>query len=229
MKILILEDELLIAEDISEMLEELGHDTFAICKSSGEVDKALELGKPDMALLDIRIHGDIDGVEVGKRIHDDHQIPGVFLTSHSDKSIVERALKNNPLGYLVKPIKQGDLFVTLQMAERQIHAMKKSDQPTISLKLNGVARKVNVYEITHLESDNNYTHIYINGEKHTTSKVLKHWLEEIDLSHFVRIHRSYAVNPERIEAIGSTQVELGKIALPIGRKYKTDLEGILKN
>jgi len=227
MNILIVEDELLIAEDISEMLEEIGHKTFAICKSATEVAKALELGKPDLALLDIRIYGDVDGVEVGRHLQDQHQIPGVFLTSHSDKAIVDRALKNNPLGYLVKPVKQGDLFVSLQMAERQINEQKKTEAPSISIKLNGLMRKVNVYDITHLESDNNYTHLHINGERYTTSKVLKLWLQEPELSHFVRVHRSYAVNPERIDGVNARQVNLGQIVLPIGRKYKAEIDDIL--
>lgn len=227
MKILLVEDELLIAEDIAEMLEEMGHEAIAICKSWTEVKATLEFKKPDLALLDIRIQGDVDGVEVGLNIERDYGIRAVFLTSHSNQAIVQRAVKANPLGYLVKPVRQEDLFVALQLAEKQLNEARKQEQPEVVIKLGGLKKRVNIYDITHLESDGNYTHIFINGERHTSSKLLKYWLEESNLSHFVRVHRSYAVNPERIKTISATHLELGTTSLPIGRKYKADIEKLI--
>lgn len=224
MNILLVEDELLIAEDVSEILEELGHQTFAICKSMTEVKQALELGKPDLALLDIRVQGAQNGVVIGEWLATEHHVPGIFVTSHTDKKTVDGALKNNPLGYLVKPLRQNDLYVALQMAEKHINEKKRIHQPDVLIKMGGMKKRVNLHDITHIESDNNYTHIYINGEKHTSSKVLKYWLEETELSQFVRIHRSYAVNPQRIVAIGATHLQLGQVSLPIGRKYKDSLD-----
>ena len=229
MNILILEDELLIAEDVSEVIEELGHQTFAICKSMSEVKRSLELGHPDIALLDIRVQGDDDGVAIGEWLLKEHQIPGIFLTSHSDKTTVTNALKSNPLGYLVKPVRQNDLFVALQMAEKQLKESKRAEQPEVLIKIGGLKKKVNVHDITHIESDNNYTNIYINGQKHTSSKVLKYWLEETELSGFIRIHRSYAVNPSRIVGVKAGILELGKVSLPIGRKYKNEIEKALES
>lgn len=227
MRILLVEDELLIADDMAEMLEEMGHEAVAICKSWVEVKEALTISKPDMALLDIRIQGDVDGIEVGKRLQEEHGIKGIFLTSHSDKTIVQRAVKTEPLGYLVKPVRQEDLFVALQLAEKQLSQAKKIEQPEVLIKVGGVKKMVNIFDITHIESDGNYTHIFINGEKHTSSKLLKFWLEETELANFVRIHRSFAVNPHRIQTVSSTHLELGQISLPIGRKYKADIEKIV--
>lgn len=227
MKILLVEDELLIAEDMAEMLEEMGHEPTDICKSWIEVKEAMRFSKPDLALLDIRIQGDKDGVEVGKMLDEEYGLKGIYLTSHSNQTIVERAVKTNPLGYLVKPVRQEDLFVALQMAEKQLKEARKQELPQVLIKVGGLKTKVNIYDITHLESDGNYTHIFINGEKHTSSKMLKFWLEETQLSHFIRIHRSYAVNPERIKTMTATHLELGTTSLPIGRKYKSDLEDLI--
>lgn len=114
--ILIVEDESLIARDIKLSLEGLGYGVIDIASSGEEaIDKTRELN-PGLILMDIMLKGDIDGIEAAKIIYRDYDIPVVFLTAHSNDSIVARAKDANPYGYLLKPFKEKELAVTLEMS-----------------------------------------------------------------------------------------------------------------
>ena len=115
-KVLIVEDESIVALDISQSLEGLGFQTVGRAASG---KKAVELAShrpPDIALMDIKLSGSIDGITTAQTIVEQHDIPIVFLTAHADPSTVERAQSVGPYGYLVKPFTDQELFAALQIA-----------------------------------------------------------------------------------------------------------------
>jgi diguanylate cyclase (GGDEF)-like protein/PAS domain S-box-containing protein len=114
--ILIVEDESLIARDIKLSLEGLGYGVIDIASSGEEaIEKTRDLN-PGLILMDIMLKGDIDGIEAAKIIYRDYDVPVVFLTAHSNDSILARAKDANPYGYLLKPFKEKELTVTLEMS-----------------------------------------------------------------------------------------------------------------
>ncbi len=115
-QILIVEDETIIAEDIRDTLEELGYDVCSVCYDSETALQELYRCKPDLALLDITISGIKDGIEVAEIINKRHQIPFIYLTSHSDRATLERAKHTRPRGYIVKPYKDRDLISSIEIA-----------------------------------------------------------------------------------------------------------------
>jgi CheY-like chemotaxis protein len=113
-KILIVEDEGLIALDIASRLEALGH-TVAATVSTAE--EALEQAEgADMVLMDIRLDGPGDGIEAATRIRERYHLPVIFLTAHADRSTVERAKHAEPYGYIVKPVASASLQTTIEIA-----------------------------------------------------------------------------------------------------------------
>lgn len=115
-RILVVEDEAIVAADIEQQLRSFGYEVVGLA-SRGE--RALELAGellPDLILMDITIKGDIDGIETAKRIRTLAEIPVVFLTAHSDGPTLERAREAEPSGYLVKPYGESDLQATVKMA-----------------------------------------------------------------------------------------------------------------
>lgn len=115
-KILVVEDERLVAEDISECLRSAGYEVCGIANNGA---KALELAaqhRPDLILEDIVIQGDMDGIEVSLRMKNDFGIPTVFLTAYSQEGILERAQEAEPLGFIIKPFDESSLLSTVQMA-----------------------------------------------------------------------------------------------------------------
>ena len=102
-RILIVEDEPFIAENLQEMLSIFGHENTEIANSTSQAIKAIKISRPDLVLLDIKIKGDQDGIELGGIIKEQYQLPFVYLTSYSDKETVNRAKHTQPLGFIVKP------------------------------------------------------------------------------------------------------------------------------
>lgn len=116
--LLIVEDERIVAEDIKEIAEAAGHRVCGIAKSSTLAIDLEEQHRPDVILMDIVIHGDLDGIETAKIIRMKRDVPLVFLTAYSQRGVVERAKELNPLGYVIKPFEEAVLLRTIdQVAE----------------------------------------------------------------------------------------------------------------
>ena len=113
-KILIVEDEGLIAHDLAERLKTLGHRVIDAVET-GEEAVAKACGA-EIVLMDIRLDGEMDGIEAAARIRDCYRIPVVFLTAHADRATLERAKLTGPFGYLVKPLAQATLQSTIEVA-----------------------------------------------------------------------------------------------------------------
>src|SRR5512143_2901687 len=115
-KILIAEDETIIAMDIQMRLENAGYQVVASVTTGEEaVSKALEL-RPHLVLMDIGLKGSLDGIAAAGKIHEQFDIPVVYLTSYSNKTTLERAKLSGPYGYLIKPFEEMTLLSTIEVA-----------------------------------------------------------------------------------------------------------------
>ncbi len=124
-KILIVEDEMIISMEIKQKLHGMGYVVVgqAITGESA-IQKAGET-KPDLILMDIRLKGDMDGIVAAKRIMDLYDLPIIFLTAHSDKATLERAIAVSPSGYLLKPFKERELMTNIEMSLHKHRVMQK--------------------------------------------------------------------------------------------------------
>ncbi|KYC41063.1 hybrid sensor histidine kinase/response regulator [Scytonema hofmannii PCC 7110] len=115
-QILIVEDEYILALNLQESLETLGYTVMDTADSGEEaIAKATEL-RPNLILMDIRLQGEMDGIQAAEQIWNHLQIPIIYLTGHSDKSTVERATLTFPFGYILKPVREQELYVAIQTA-----------------------------------------------------------------------------------------------------------------
>lgn len=124
-KIIIIEDEALIAIEIESTLEMLG---FQVVGHSMSGDEALDLfarTEADLILLDINIRGSLNGIDLAKIIREKYNTPFVFLTSHSDPNTLEQAKKMMPYGYILKPFNENDLKVNIEMALYKFESEQK--------------------------------------------------------------------------------------------------------
>jgi len=115
-KVLIVEDEAIVAMEVQNSLQVLGYEVTAVVNTGEKALAAIEAVRPDIVLMDIRIKGDLDGIEVAIQIRQDFGIPVIFSTAYLDTERIERAKLAMPFGYLVKPLQEKDLKVTLEMA-----------------------------------------------------------------------------------------------------------------
>ncbi len=115
-KILIVEDEAIIAMEIENQLQSLGYEETSIVDTSEKAIEKAEEDKPDLILMDIRIKGEMDGIDTAEEIRNKFGIPVIFSTAYLDEERIERAKITMPFGYVLKPIQKRDLKVTLEMA-----------------------------------------------------------------------------------------------------------------
>jgi PAS domain S-box-containing protein len=123
-QVLIVEDEALVARGIQDKLKELGYSVAAVVDSGvAAVEAAGEL-QPDLVLMDIRLRGEMDGIEAAAQIGDRFDIPIIYLTAYSDDETLQRAKVTEPFGYIVKPFRAGELHSLVEMALYR-HAMER--------------------------------------------------------------------------------------------------------
>jgi PAS domain S-box-containing protein len=115
-KILVVEDESIVAKDIQNTLIRLGYDVPATASNAASAFQKLEDIQPDLVFLDIKLKGDIDGIQIAEKIKHSYDIPVIFLTSFVDKGTLDRAKVTEPYGYIVKPFNESDLQSTVEMA-----------------------------------------------------------------------------------------------------------------
>lgn len=115
-RILIVEDDIFISQDIQECLESMDYQVSGLAYDSEEAGKQLATNPPDLVLLDINLGKGADGISIGEILRDRYQIPFIYLTSYANKSVLERAKPTRPMGYIVKPFKEADLFSSIEIA-----------------------------------------------------------------------------------------------------------------
>ncbi|PYL01599.1 MAG: hypothetical protein DME18_00135 [Verrucomicrobia bacterium] len=115
-RILVVEDESLLAEDIQERLKNLGYEASALAFSGEEALAQAASAQPDLVLMDIRLKGEMDGIETARVLRERFSLPVIYLTGEADDATLERAKETEPLGYLLKPIEEKRLYSTIEIA-----------------------------------------------------------------------------------------------------------------
>ena len=115
-RILIVEDERITAEDLRDILTDLGYEIVDAVSSGAEAIRRAEETAPDLALMDIRIKGEMDGTQVARVLRSRFNIPVIYLTAHADAETLDRAKAAQPLGYITKPFQEGELHASIEMA-----------------------------------------------------------------------------------------------------------------
>jgi PAS domain S-box-containing protein len=121
-KLLIVEDEPIVALDLQQEVEQLGCEVVGLAESADEALVAAEICRPDLALMDVRIVGSMDGIQTARLLRTAYDVPVIFLTSYSDDATIGRAEKEMPYGYLTKPFKSRELRASLRVALHKAQA-----------------------------------------------------------------------------------------------------------
>lgn len=127
-KVLVVEDDALIAEDLSEILREFGYEVVGLLDSGEDAIQQAGILKPDMVLMDIRLKKKVDGIEAAKEIFDKYRVPSVFLTAYADEETLKRVTDFGPFGYVLKPYQERELKAAIDIALRRNQTEKKLEQ-----------------------------------------------------------------------------------------------------
>lgn len=236
-KVLIIEDELIVAEDLKEILERASYEVIGIAVDQEETARLLETHLPDLLLVDISIKGKTDGIQLASRIRDQYLIPFIYITSYATRSVIEQAKLTQPAAYIVKPYKEQDVLIAVELAISNAEALqfkKTANQENhgnekdplkdhLFIRDKGMLVKIKFSDILFLEAESNYTTLHLANTRYTLRSTLKNAEEQLPPERFFRIHKSFIINLQEIDKVDSSQVIIGKTSLPIGRAYQEEL------
>jgi signal transduction histidine kinase len=144
-KILLVEDEAIVALDIKTRLLHLGHEVVGVTSSGEDAIKIVEATRPDLVLMDIRLRGRLDGIEAAQQLRAQFDVAVIYLTAYGDDATLQRAKLTEPYGFLIKPFEERELHSTIEMAfyksmmEKRVQQQIRRLQRTISTFPEGVA------------------------------------------------------------------------------------------
>lgn len=230
-RILIVEDESLVAMDMSDMLSRIGYEVLPAAYSYEEAIATLEEQKPDLLLLDINLGGDKTGLDLAQLLRSKYNLPFIFITSHSDRMIVSQAAALHPNGYLVKPFGQEDLYTSIEVALAGFYDENNAQKPvgkwqindSIFVKTDTRFVKLNISDIHYLESDGNYIYIYTDKNKHVVRSNFRDFLLNLPAEQFLQVHKSYIIHVQKIDSLSHTELVIGRATIPLSRNYKDEL------
>lgn len=229
LRILIVEDEVLIAETIKLLLELQGHEVPDICISYEEAVAAYHKEKPDLVILDIRLYGDKSGIDFANFLQNQAETtPFIYLTAQYDRRIFNLALETTPYGYLAKPIQKESLWTTIETAY-QIHQQGKAPDLELTIFDGQKNHRVKDKEIICIKSDHVYANVHlVDGRKIVTRTPLGQFLQNIQSKLLFQCHRSYIINTKHVNSWDNDTVTLvdGQ-KIPVSRSKRQVLMTLL--
>lgn len=245
LRILIVEDEVIIGMELTHTLESLGYQVIDAIPHGEDAIEVARTEKPDLILMDINLAGKLDGIETAKAIAEFHTCPLIFLTAYSQRDFVKRALALVPAAYLIKPCKESELEIAVDLAFRQYQQTHKetieAEQPTepetnsshheeescyilkdaIFMRNRGRFEKIRLDSICFISAEGgNYTRIFTEQGDQLYTYGLQKLLDRLTVPFIVRVHRSHAVNLHHVDAFSDHSVFIEGKEIPIGKSYR---------
>lgn len=210
-KILIVEDEVLIANFIEKMLQKEGFSNLETANDIQTAETKFETFRPDIVLLDINLEGPNTGIDLAGRKNEEAKI--IYLTAQNDSETIKKAIATNPETYLTKPIKKTDVLAAIQLASF------KNVKKYVVIKDGYDEVKLFHDDIIYIKSDNIYIDVITTSKKYTVRNSLDNFLKELNNDIFCKAHRSFIINKKRVTKKTTNAVFLSDIEIPISRNF----------
>jgi len=233
-RILIVEDDINIAENIQEILELLGYVNTDIANSANQCIKIIKKFRPDLVFMDIKLKGDKDGIELGGIVKQMVDAPLVYVTSYSDPTIIERAKRINPAGFIVKPFNTNDIHAIVEIvlynkrtkpSTESAVAKTPTDSPflvsdAVFIKADNAFERVPYNDIYYVVANGNMVTIYTKNREYSIRKSMKEIEEILPSVYFLRVQKSFIVHLGQIESFNTKEITLKSGAIvQVGRQY----------
>ena len=235
-KILVVEDEMIIAANISLQLTSMGYEVTGIVPRGEEALLHVKENAPDIVLLDINLKGELDGIETALEMQKTQNIPVIYLTANIDDAHFNRAKDTHPYGFISKPFKKLDLQRAIELTVSQINSRENGTTNGTPQKdetfilsdcifvrhLNSMV-KVDIEDILYIEAERNYCRIFSNSKEYLVVMTLKEMDKKLPPRHFLRVHRSYIVNISKVKEVATSHIVISRKAIPISKSLKEEL------
>lgn len=226
LKIGIVEDDLIIARSIGEMLLASGYSVAGPARRYSEAIELLEVESPDLLLLDIRISGKMDGIDVAHTIRRSFDLPFIFLTANTDFQTIARAKEVDPAAFLAKPVTKAQLFAAIEIAiasysgkQSPAPQIPTTQSPGVFVKDGAAFRRIFFSEILYAESLDNYLRLVMQGGGEVVMRsTLADFLQEAP--GFLQSHRSFAVAADKVEKVQAAEISAGGLRVPLSKTFR---------
>ncbi|MCU0445921.1 MAG: response regulator [Microscillaceae bacterium] len=234
-RILAAEDDAIFANSLEMFIDRLDYELIKITDNSEELLRLAAATKPDIILLDIKIKGTIDGIEVARRLQQSPEAaPIIFITAFDDTEVFERAKLVNPVAYIVKPFVGTDLKRTIELAlyKSQLSEAEANDfnawrndimaRDSLFIKTGDKLEKVRLQDIAYIMIEDRYLVIHSLQKKYVARMTLKDMLDKLPANDFVQVHRHYIINANHIQSIDTKTSEVWVLghSIAISKRHK---------
>lgn len=228
-KILIVEDDMIIAANLSIQLTSLGYEVTGIIPRGEEAILHVREQSPHILLMDINLKGALNGIETVKVIQKEKDIPIIYLTANSDDATFEKAKETHPQAFITKPFNKVSLQRTIALVVEQLKENSSTSEGTQQIEIlddrifvrhNGRMEKLLLDDILYIEADRNYCTLITQKVNHILTCTLKVMQEKLPSASFVRVHRSFIINISKLDVLADGHLEIGRKVIPIGKSHK---------
>lgn len=243
LKILIVEDEFIIARNLSDDLLEMGYTITAVATDAKEALLEFRKRIPDLVLMDINLNDkELDGIAVATKFNEITSVPIIYLTSLQDSNTRERAKRTKPAYYLLKPWQTTQLEIAIDFAlynftnaiEAQVdHSLSVKENINQKLLLkddfcfvkttSNSYERMNIEDFIYAKGAGESVEIFTTHGKRFLSANLKSFARQFTHHDIIRVHRSYIINITKVKALQDGYLILETINIPIGPSYKSSL------
>lgn len=244
--LLIVEDEAILAMDLRARLEREGYCVVGTAPTGRRALELFEQHRVDLVLCDINLRGDWNGIETARRLATHRSTALIYLTALTDRDTVEEAKQTLPGAYLTKPVTTDALRIAIEMALHQFaYRSQIKSEPRVEVELpvrplnpdasreailqvgdhifikqNYQFVRIELRDLLYLEADASHTTVITTARKYALRQGLNLLLERLPHDKLVRVHRSYAVNLDRVESFNEYEISIAGQVIPLGRSYK---------
>lgn len=235
LKVLIIEDEIDLAENISEYLIQHGYDVVGIIPTAEDVPDFIAKNDIDLFLIDIMLKGNVKGIDIATVIREKFPKCGIlFTTALSGKSVLDKISDTLYDGYLLKPFSLKSLESTLYLISKKLEKPEESGQAGQKRNLLPIRDKGKIIlldenDIQYVKAEGLYLRIFTDNKIFLIRELLKTFLPKLNPEKFLRIHKSYVVNLGRVKDLNSKECNVSNQIIPIRRGFYKDFLTILQN
>jgi DNA-binding LytR/AlgR family response regulator len=225
--VLIVEDQVLTAKSIEAMVTDHGMEVIAICKSGEDAIAFTQQRMPDIAIMDIRLQGNLDGIQTAKELQLNERIPVIYLSDYTDKGTVRRAKETRPANYLSKPFTEQDLLRAIDIAlfnANTARATNDNEEEFVFLKTGQHSySKFQYSQINFVEAERAYCKIHTSEKIVTLSISMAAVADQLNKDRFIKTHRSYMVNIRKVTEFTGTEITVAGHKLPVSDQHRSEL------
>lgn len=234
-RILVIEDDFIIAANLQEDLQQLGFGVVGVAGTLSRAEKLFSVGNANLIIADINLEqtSSIDGIDIARRLNRLRTVPIIFLTAYYNEEYRRRAKQLLPASYLLKPVHQKQLDIAVDFALNRTQRLATTSIPSTFRERKVFLRKgakhvgVPVMNICFLTADGSNCILYTEAERHFITDTLSNVIQQIGGDDILRVHRSHAVNRHRLHSFTAQSLHILRdselVEIPYTATYAEDI------